>query len=297
MTITKLAPEQLSERVPAATGWISAGEDWTYASWCTLNCAAGGLLKYVPGMKIKYTQARAQAYTNDPAIGSNIELNMTDTSEFVVGQVVTVSSSAGSEQARVTVVHVNTHITVDALALNHTTTNPLVTAGFGGVKYAVITNPRSDTLLTIRSGSDYPVTGTTIITSCYYTYSDYAVGFPDYFLATPPVWTTSGTPFTNQPTNYITKFSCRGKYFKLEGVYGCAAVSGGTGVFTATFLTGEIPNMVNSNAGVCNNFNTAIGGFCIISNALPLLCNMAKYDGTALATNNQAFLFSIEGTL
>jgi hydrogenase maturation factor len=69
---------------------------------------------------------RSQAYTNDPAAGTNIELNMADTSGFTVGDLITVSSSAGTENALVTVVHVNTHLTVDKLWLNHTTTNPLV---------------------------------------------------------------------------------------------------------------------------------------------------------------------------
>ena len=66
------------------------------------------------------------AFTNDPAAGSNIELDMNDTSGFLVGEIVKVSSSAGSENATITVVHDDTHITVDTLALNHTTTTPLV---------------------------------------------------------------------------------------------------------------------------------------------------------------------------
>jgi hypothetical protein len=69
---------------------------------------------------------RQQAYTNDPAAGSNIELNMASTTGFRVGDKIKVSSSAGSEEATITVVHTGVHITVDVLALNHTTTNPLV---------------------------------------------------------------------------------------------------------------------------------------------------------------------------
>ena len=68
----------------------------------------------------------SRLYTNDPASGDNIELDMADTSIFTVSDTVIVSSSAGSEQALITVVHTDTHITVDTLALNHTTTNPLV---------------------------------------------------------------------------------------------------------------------------------------------------------------------------
>lgn len=70
---------------------------------------------------------RSQAYTNDPVAGSNIVLNMVATAGFLVGDKVKVSSSAGSEEATITVVTLNTSITVDTLALNHTTTSPLVT--------------------------------------------------------------------------------------------------------------------------------------------------------------------------
>lgn len=52
---------------------------------------------------------------------------MADTSIFAVGQKVRVSSSAGSEVATVTAIVTNVSITVDTLALNHTTTSPLVT--------------------------------------------------------------------------------------------------------------------------------------------------------------------------
>ena len=74
----------------------------------------------------------SRAYTNDPAAGDNIELEMADTSIFAVSDVVTVSSSAGSETATITVVHTDVHITVDTLALNHTTTNPLVSTIYTG---------------------------------------------------------------------------------------------------------------------------------------------------------------------
>ena len=63
---------------------------------------------------------RSEGYNNDPAAGSNIELTMTNTSGFLVGDTVYVTSSAGSEYTVITVVHVNTHITVSSLAKNHT---------------------------------------------------------------------------------------------------------------------------------------------------------------------------------
>lgn len=81
-------------------GWIAKSETWT---------------------------ARTQAYTNDPAAGNDITLNMANTSGAQVGGVVKVSSSAGSENAIITTIVANTSITVKTLALNHTTTSPLVT--------------------------------------------------------------------------------------------------------------------------------------------------------------------------
>ncbi len=70
----------------------------------------------------------SQAYTNDPSSGSDIVLNMASTSIFTVGNVVTVSSSAGSENATITALVTDTSITVDSLSLDHTTSDPLVTS-------------------------------------------------------------------------------------------------------------------------------------------------------------------------
>ncbi|TXH02004.1 MAG: LamG domain-containing protein [Candidatus Moraniibacteriota bacterium] len=66
------------------------------------------------------------AYTNDPAAGSNITLDIADTNGIFAGDSVIVSSSAGTETAIVSGVSLNTNITVNNLTLNHTTTNPTV---------------------------------------------------------------------------------------------------------------------------------------------------------------------------
>ncbi len=70
---------------------------------------------------------RSQAYTNDPAAGSNIVLNATDTTGFVAGFPIKVSSSAGSEVTSIVSIVANTSVTVKTLALNHTTSSPLIT--------------------------------------------------------------------------------------------------------------------------------------------------------------------------
>lgn len=83
-----------------------------------------------PNMQTKQLQRsfKSQAFTNDPAAGANIVLNMAATGSFVLNDVVMVSSSIGSELATVTNVVSNTSITVNALTLDHTLTNPKVTS-------------------------------------------------------------------------------------------------------------------------------------------------------------------------
>jgi hypothetical protein len=59
--------------------------------------------------------------TNNPAAGSNIVINVPDTSGVVVGSLVTVKGGANNEIARVNTVVANTSITVDTLANAYTT--------------------------------------------------------------------------------------------------------------------------------------------------------------------------------
>lgn len=82
-------------------GWIEVSDTWT---------------------------TNSQAYTNNPSSGSNIVLNMTSTSLFAIGDTVTVSSSAGSENATISALVLNTSITLNSLSLDHTTTSPVVIA-------------------------------------------------------------------------------------------------------------------------------------------------------------------------
>lgn len=72
------------------------------------------------------TAPLSRAYTNDPAAGSNVALNMADTSGFSKGDVVLVSSDAGVELTVLTAISTNVSITALYLALNHTTVNRLV---------------------------------------------------------------------------------------------------------------------------------------------------------------------------
>jgi len=156
------------------SGWIELSETWT---------------------------VNTQAYTNDPGAGSNITLNMTSTALFAVGDHVIVSSSAGQEIARIGALVANTSITVNALALNHTTTNPVViamkftvptdaTTRFsksmkirykqgGAYKYAYVRSVAA-TLITLIGNSDYIITNTAI-PDIAYSYSSLAQDFPTSF--------------------------------------------------------------------------------------------------------------------
>jgi hypothetical protein len=156
-----------------------------------------------PVVSLASTLYVERAYTNDPASGANIELNMADTTGFAVGDLVEVSSSAGRENATVTVVHVDTHLTVNTLALNHTTTSPMVkqvvqntfivdtsgdlsaTLSVGmklkftdsTVKYGIL-HAIATTRLTIYTGTDYSIVSTGALSDTFYSMVKTPFGFP-----------------------------------------------------------------------------------------------------------------------
>ena len=70
-----------------------------------------------------------EAFTNDPAAGTDISLSVASTTGFTVGQPIVVTSSAGSDTTNISALVANTSITAHSLALNHTTTTPLITGG------------------------------------------------------------------------------------------------------------------------------------------------------------------------
>lgn len=178
MSRTRIKQKQLD-----TDGWIPDYNTWSYSS---------GI--------------RTQAYTNDPAAGSSITLNVANTSGFIVGDSVTVSSSAGSEIARIISIVTNTSITVNSLALNHTTSSPLITLNETtyvisinadvtglitvgnrikltqtGTKYFIVTNVGAysggATLITVFGGTDYTLANADI-DNPFYSYSKGPFGFP-----------------------------------------------------------------------------------------------------------------------
>ena len=199
-----------SVNIPTGSTYNIGGIPHTHPEYSTGTSSGGGSSDgWTPDLNTwSYSSGvRSQAYTNDPAAGSNIQLNMADTSNFQVGSKVTVSSSAGSETVYITEVSTNTYIKVDVLALNHTTTSPLVTlipfvfvisinADMTSVlqvkdrvsfiqdatqKYAIVhavgSYSSGATLITIYTGETYELT-TSAISTPKYSHIANPLGFP-----------------------------------------------------------------------------------------------------------------------
>lgn len=160
----------------------------------------------------------------------------------------------------------------------------------GGYKYAYVV-AIADTLLTIRAGSLYSVANSTITNPAYSKILGPS-GFTGTFPLSAPTWTTSGTPFTNQPPTNTFGFMMRGKLIYLSGSATLHATSGGTGVFTATFQAGEMPTANLSSVASCINISTSISGWTYIP-ASTVALYLAKVDATTLATNSQSIVASI----
>lgn len=180
------------------------------------------------------------AYTNDPASGSEIVLNMADTIGAVIGNKVLVSSSAGSEMTTITAVTSNVSITVAALALDHTTTNPLVTI----LKYASIIGVSyvdTSTVLTLAMGSDFSLIDGAIVGPRWTSNPQAAFGFPDFFnFAT--TWAASGSMTFGSLTINISKFKISGN--KMEIIYKASGTTGGTAAanITSTYPSNLAPS-------------------------------------------------------
>lgn len=190
-----LPGREVKKKYQTLDGWILDTNNWTYSS---------GI--------------RSQAYTNDPAAGSSISLSVADTSTFAIGASITVSSSAGSETTWANALSANTSITAAVLALNHTTTNPLITLnqvefvinidadvtallefndkiGFiqdATQRYGIIAKVAAYsagiTAITVYTGTDYTVT-TSPISSPKYSKFKQPLGFP----MSPDKWTMKFT--------------------------------------------------------------------------------------------------------
>lgn len=183
----------------SADGWTLDGNTWSYSSGTV-----------------------SVAYTNDPAAGSNIVLNVASTSGFQIGDSITVSSSAGSETTRISALVTNTSITALSLALNHTTSSPLITlnndtfvisvnadvtatlcAGMRikltqtTTKYFLVTAvgaySAGATLVTVYGGTDYTLVNAAI-SSPYYSNIKCPFGFP----MSPAKWTSQIAVYVSQ---------------------------------------------------------------------------------------------------
>lgn len=188
--------------IPDGDGWTPDANTWTFKN-------------------------RTQAYTNDPAAGTGIVLNMTNTADFVVGSYVNVSSGAGSDTTFITAVVANTSITVNQLLVDHNTTSRLVTLlDVFTINADVTANIKKGTMLkftqtTVKYGvvysSAYSGGNTTIvmlhntdfalanaaISSTYYSNTLFPSGWPFLFNYDPAPQGWSVLPSTNIVYQYM----------------------------------------------------------------------------------------------
>lgn len=271
------------------SGWKPVSDAWAYAGAGVINIPAGGLQKYKKGDRILLKQPRSQAYTNDPIAGSNIVLNMVNTAGFNIGNLITVSSSAGFEQAYITAISANTSITVNALALNHTTTNPLVYIGAStdGTKYFYAIGI-ADTQLTIFAGSDYTLENAAISSPCYSHIAE-PVGFPDAFH-----WTAVYTGFSSVPASPVNQFTVHGDWCEVTVRNPADGTSNST-VFTIsapvasvnTAVAGFVPDLYNTTALITNS-GTRAWGVIEITAANPTVLNLTSTPTGSSFTNSGA---------
>jgi hypothetical protein len=227
--------------------------------------ATGGVIPYIPtdGWIVESNtwtfKNRTQAFTNDPAAGNDIALNMVDTTDFIIGSNITVTSSAGSENTTITAVVANTSITCNQLLLNHTTTSRLVTLldAFTinadvtanikpgtyvkftqtTVKYGTVlsaTNSGGTTTVVMINNTDYTLTNAAISATSYSNVS-YPAGFPVWFNYDPEPRGWSTVPVTD--TTY--KFAPLARSLKVSIAQ--ASDGGTSNATTTTFSSPVVP--------------------------------------------------------
>ena len=188
---------------PGTDGWTAEANTWTFKN-------------------------RTQAFTNDPAAGNGIVLNVTDTTDFFVGADIIVSSGAGTENTIITAIVANTSITCNQLLINHNTTSRLitlrdtftinadVTANIKKgtylkftqttVKYGTvgaISVAGGTTTITLITNTDYTLANAAI-SATYYSNIVFPAGFPVVFNYDPEPIGWSVVPVTNVLFQYYT---------------------------------------------------------------------------------------------
>lgn len=297
---------KLSRQLDDNTLWMLIDHD--PVTWIAIGGGAGGvggipLSGWIDKTAQTWTR-RTQAYTNDPAAGSAIALNMTDTQGFLMGDMVNVSSSAGNENARITAVVANTSITVDVLALNHTTTTPVVThlncftvatdlmvdyrkgmkirwKDGGAYKYGVVkaSSYVSVTAVTMLPNTDHTI-GSSAITDNYISPIDNPEGWPDWFIYSPFINCNGSMTLTSQVVGFA-KWRCSGKTVAVA-----VKVTGTTGGSASTAIQISLPvdALLASNSPVGSATVTdgggALVGRCFLNAGSPDVVIAGKSDAS-----------------
>ena len=164
----------------------------------------------------------------------------------------------------------------------------------GGWKYQYIISVGAysggKTIMTTTGGSDYKFDSGTAITDNYYSHASSPIGFPALGI-TVASWTTSGTPFTNNPTTTTSYFFITGNVVTLQMTFQCHATSGGTGAFNATITSGQLPSYKDKSFGVVTNVSGGFFGFGGFFNQNVI--SMMKYDRSTIATDLQFFIINL----
>lgn len=161
-----------------------------------------------------------------------------------------------------------------------------------GFKYMYITVV-ADTLLTLTGGTDFTVDNSAI-TEFAYSHESSPVGFPQIFNLTAPIYTTTGTAFTNVPTTSVVTMVIYNNIIIIELLGLTNATSGGTGQFIATFNSSELPALNGRATGTCYNISTAVGGVSVATGSpTNYSVKFSKYDGTAIAGNSNFFQITL----
>jgi hypothetical protein len=246
---------------------------------------------------------RSQAFTNDPAAGSNIVLNMTNTQGFTIFDTVNVSSGAGNEDAKITAVVANTSITVDTLALNHTTSSPLVThlncftvpadltevytkgrkirfKDGGSYKYGAIKASSfvSVTAVTMLPNTDFTI-GSAAITDNYMSPIENPDGWPDWFNYA-PIYSANGSMTFTSVTNNYAKWRCINKTVLVN-----AKATGTVGGTPSTALIVSLPVKALTDQALAGATTITDGGASLAGRCFLSTTKDGVISGRADATN------------
>lgn len=144
----------------------------------------------------------------------------------------------------------------------------------------------TDTTITVIAGENFTIANAAI-TEPFYSYATTPQKFPNGFTLPDPVWTTSGNPFTNDPTGFAGRFTMQGQAVQVWAGAKAANPNGGTGNYIMTFPANILPLVGGYAGGYAKRAGsvTIFGFLNVADNEI----RVYKYDGTELVGNDHFF--------